>query len=510
MKPVNLQNIVTAKNSLSNSQRDELFKFWGIAPKLEELSSLECFMGQLFFLDSHDHKRVVDNVGVCYFGFIIPRISKEFDCLWIGDKTIVNVELKSQDVGIDRITKQLSQNRYYLRHLGRDILSYTYDSSNGLCYSLDSNENVVSATFHDIAKAIYLVHQEELYCEDIESLFPPERFLVSPFNSTKDFLSGYYFLTDQQNDIKKKVLKFVECPNDGNFYAIFGGPGTGKTLLIYDIARTLMENEKKVVIGHAGGLNKGHTELNNNGWDIKATKNILSVTYLSITKACYTMDNSLDVVIIDEAQRCYNLHLIIDEIKRLGKKCILSLDPDQVMRDAERKYDNENKVNAIVGSNYSKLSNNIRTNRFVYSFTKALFDKNKLTVNGVKDYVEITYCQTLSEVRITEDLLRGKGYEVPIFTPRSRGRDEYEDWFPLDGMSAHAVIGQEFNQVAALISPNMFYDMSGKLVSSKPYYYNEDRMLYQILSRARNKIHLIIYNNPVVLDRCLQLVNKGQ
>lgn len=62
--------------------------------------------------------------------------------------------------------------------------------------------------------------------------------------------------------------------------------------------------------------------------------------------------------------------------------------------------------------------------------------------------------------------------------------------------------------IAALISPNMYYDMTGSLVSHKPYYYDEDRMLYQILSRARNKIHLIIYNNPAILDRCLQLVNK--
>lgn len=465
-------------------------------------------MGQLISLDPNNYKRVIENVGLCYFGFTIPRISKEFDCLWLGDKTIVNVELKSQDVGTERIKKQLIQNKYYLRHFGRNTLLYTYDTSNGNCYTLDQNNNLVNIKFPDIVKAIYAIHQEKLFDGNIETLFPPERFLVSPFNSTKEFLNGWYFLTDQQNDIKKKVLRFVEYVNGGNFYGIYGGPGTGKTLLTYDIAKTLIDQGKRVVIGHAGGLNKGQTLLNINGWDIKATKYLMETSLVAGVPSRLVLDSTIDVLIIDEGQRCYNLDSIMNEVSRLGKKCIISLDPVQVMRDAERKYNNENKVNAVVGQNYSKLSDNIRTNRFVYSFTQALFNKNKQTIPGIKDYVEITYCQSLAEARNTEDILKGKGYELPIFTPKNRGKVEYEDWFPLDGLSAHAVIGQEFDNVAALISPNMYYDMSGSLVSHKPYYYDEDRMLYQILSRARNKLHLIIYNNPVILDRCLQLVNK--
>ena len=499
-----------ANSYLSQDLRDSLFAVWGIAPKAKELQSLTSFVNQLFALDKHDPQRVTCKLDDCYFGFIIPRISKEFDCLWIGEKTIVNVELKSQDVGEEKIKKQLVQNRYYLRHLNMIVSSFTYDSSTGNSYSLDGDENLTNVSFKDVAKAIYMVHDEKLFTDDIETKFPPEEFLVSPFNSTDDFLKECYFLTDQQIEIKKKVLEFANSTNGDNFYAIYGGPGTGKSLLMYDIARTLMADSKKVIIGHAGNLNNGHHTMNNNGWDIRLTKNIITSTIRDASDGSMIFDYSLkdvaDVFFIDEAQRCYNLEMIANEIEKQGKKCVFSIDADQVMRTQERNYDNDRKVKALAGRNVSVLSANIRTNKHVFNFTKALFDKRKTVQGGMGEYVEITFCKTLAEVRTMEELLKNKGYVQPIFTPVTIGREEYEDWFSLNGDSAHAVIGQEFDKVACLISPNLLYDREGKLTSVKSYYYSEERMVYQILSRARSKIYLIIYDNLMMLDRCLKLI----
>ena len=69
-------------------------------------------------------------------------------------------------------------------------------------------------------------------------------------------------------------------------------------------------------------------------------------------------------------------------------------------------------------------------------------------------------------------------------------------------------IRQEFDNVAGLLSDKVYYDENGKLVSRGRYYYREDRMLYQILTRARHKIHLVVFNNPVMLERCIKLMNK--
>lgn len=510
MRPVNLHNIIVANKNISNDDlRDKLFKIWGVNPKHQELQSLEFIYDQLNVSFPNNELLVTNLLGGCYFGFKIPRISKEFDCLWIGKETIVNIELKSKEVGNDKIEKQLRQNVYYLRLLQKKLLLFTCDTSTGNCYSLDDSNNLITVQFKDLAKAIYDVHKEPLFNSEIENLFPPENYLVSPFNSTEDFINCHYFLTGQQNIIKKEVINFFNNVSGFCFYAITGGPGTGKTLLTYDIARTLMEFGNKVVIGHAGSLNEGHNKLNNNGWSILQTKDLVISKFIVNSifgEFEHSFSEDADVFIIDEAQRCYNLQTIIDLVIKHGKKCIISYDPRQLMRDAEQDYNNENNIEKVVGTRVGTLTNTIRTNKYVYNYIKSLFNKNIPLSNGKNDCVEITYCDTEQELKLAENLLISQGYELPKFTPKTHGIEDYERWFTSTLHSAHAVIGQEFDKVAAVISPNMHYDDNGNLVSCKNYYYNEWRMLYQILSRARQKIHLIIFNNIPMLERCLKLL----
>ena len=40
----------------------------------------------------------------------------------------------------------------------------------------------------------------------IDSLFDPSNYLVSPFNSTKEFVKNNYFLTDHQEEIKNNII----------------------------------------------------------------------------------------------------------------------------------------------------------------------------------------------------------------------------------------------------------------------------------------------------------------
>lgn len=50
-----------------------------------------------------------------------------------------------------------------------------------------------------------LESQNHLYTGDLNKLFNPSNYLVSPFNSTGAFLDGKYFLTNQQEEFKTSV-----------------------------------------------------------------------------------------------------------------------------------------------------------------------------------------------------------------------------------------------------------------------------------------------------------------
>ena len=508
MKPVNLKSLVIAHASLSQELRDDLFGLWGIKPKTHELVSLSRFVSVFSELLPKRADLVTRLLDGCYLGFSIPRISREFDCLWIGAKTVVNVELKSQEVDSGAIQDQLQKNLLYLAPLDKTVLSFTFNSSNDECYYLKDHSNLVKTSFKTIASALFAVHRESLFDGEIETLFSPDSYLVSPFNSTERFLEGQYFLTGQQLEFKNRVLQFIDVESSGCFCALCGGPGSGKSLLLYDIAQTLRNKGIKVLIGHSGSLNEGHKEMIENGWAIKSTKDMVSS---GTNDSRRLRDDDIDVYLVDEAQRCYKyiIDTLINDVEKHKKKCVFSFDSEQIMSDGEQAWNNSARIRALVKENCFELTSSIRTNADVFGFVKDLFDSHHSTNSIARDHIEISYCKTVDDAKVLLDSLKQKGYRVPKFTPKLHGIEDYESWFPSEEDSAHEIIGQEFDNVVGLLSDKLYYNEDGKLVSRGRYLYREDRMLYQILTRARHKIHLVIVNNTTILARCLRLLNKN-
>ena len=64
-----------------------------------------------------EHGADIDEFGGFTVSYSIPQIGKEFDLLKIGMESVLNIELKSEPVGQDKIASQLKRNKYYLRHL---------------------------------------------------------------------------------------------------------------------------------------------------------------------------------------------------------------------------------------------------------------------------------------------------------------------------------------------------------------------------------------------------------
>ena len=173
-----------------------------------------------------------------FYSFQIPRLGKEFDLLQIKDEQIVNIELKSGAVSDETIRKQLIQNRYYLSVLGRPIYSYTYISSQNRLVRLTNHDHIVEADWQQLCGL--LKNKSADYGGEIEDLFQAEMYLISPLTEPLKFLRKEYFLTSQQRDIKRQILKRIRTEHTG-YYSFSGLPGTGKTLLLYDYSAILVD-----------------------------------------------------------------------------------------------------------------------------------------------------------------------------------------------------------------------------------------------------------------------------
>ena len=50
------------------------------------------------------------------------------------------------------------------------------------------------------------------------------------------------------------------------------------------------------------------------------------------------------------------------------------------------------------------------------------------------------------------------------------------------------------------------HDTNGNLTYLRSTYYNPVQMLFQNINRVRKKLKLLLINNPVILERCIQLL----
>lgn len=140
-----------------------------------------------------------------YIGYTIKQISKEFDLLRFGNELVINIELKSpldENKKIKKITDQMHKNYYYLKFLGKTVSIYTFVEDDGLYkYDIAANQCYLVDTKELIEELFEQTVNDKLNPDD---LFVPSNYLISPFNNTDKFINDEYFLTDNQQAIKKK------------------------------------------------------------------------------------------------------------------------------------------------------------------------------------------------------------------------------------------------------------------------------------------------------------------
>lgn len=488
LKPVNIKSLLQAKDSLSESFK-RFLQHYGIDIKDAEINDLRSLVEALIGVGCG-----IGAIDRFYVGYKIPQIGKEFDLLRFGREYILNIELKS-NCSEAKIKKQLLRNKYYLGFIGRKVYTFTYVSETQKLYFLTDDEHLEKVSLHYLVEL--LTYQAIDHAEVPDSLFNPSDYLVSPFNSTKKFLAGEYFLTHQQEDIKTQVIDSFNLARAAKFISIVGSAGTGKTLLTYDIAKQLMGEKKRPLIIHCGQLNQGHLKLIQNGWAITPIKGFGSHNF-----------DDYDLIIIDEAQRIYpgQLDAIVEKTKLAKCCCIFSHDKLQTLAAWEDARDVSAKIGAINPITQYKLSEKIRTNKEIAAFIKMLFNKKTSVPICGEGNIEINYFNNNEDARKYLDTVDEGKWEILRFTPSQYNNEHHEKYSESSSRTSHQVIGQEFDGVVVTIDRFFSYADNGDLIYTGDAYYAPPKMLFQNITRSRKKLNIVIIGNEELLNRCITIL----
>lgn len=441
-------------------------------------------------------------------GYTIPQISKEFDLLRFGTNSLINIELKgtlNESVKNSKILSQMRQNYYYLKFLGKELYLYTFIEDDGIYkYSIDED----SIEKIDIEALITVLQAQQIDEEvDMENIFIPSNYLVSPFNKTDSFIKKEYFLTNDQEGTKIEILKGIAKRGWG-FFCISANAGTGKTLLVYDIAREFIQDKKSVLAIHCGKLNQGHNLLNE-----KYNWNIISIGSINN----YTVQEYLsgrDLIIIDEAQRIREkqLKLLVDVAIENKISIIFSYDVEQYLSEGESRDIKEFLLVNYPGCEvYNKtLTNKIRTNKEMASFITNL--KHIGHSNAYLNYKNVTieYFEDIHEVKNYIEYLEDCGeWRAITYTNSQYSREPLDRLASISETNAHDVIGQEFGKVVLVMDDNFQYDEHGVLNCARNYYSTKG-MFYQIVTRVVDEMKIIVLNNPHLYKRLLEIKYMGE
>ncbi|HBI86127.1 MAG TPA: hypothetical protein DDX71_07600 [Ruminococcus sp.] len=512
--------------------------------KEEEYRSIQKVAARL----QEEHITMMQAEGFC-ISSRFTTIDTEFDLLKITADRCLNIELKSQipaekdgSTGPERIREQLILHRYLLAHLDQPTQLFTVVTDTMEVYTLGENDLLIPATWKMLADAIRGCTLPAV--ENPDALFKPSMYLVSPHNSPERFLNREYILTKDQRDKKKIIMDGIA--RGDRYFSITGGAGTGKSLVLYDIARELAERGESVLLLHCGselpaGLERIGEKIEN----------------LTIKLPLYA--NNADVlaayrfILIDEAQRIWKstedyswqktLDIIMEHLETEEDcSCIFSFDKEQCLSALEARRQIHRLIGDMVPQNCGiQLKGNIRVNAALEGFITALTTNiNRFSAadaREIAEHVSITYAEDIENGAEQIKYYIMRGYSYIYYTP-------YHSWKPLEFTSidlavtentpnnaprqvtrnfsfrhpmlknaslvntVHSAIGQEFDDVVMYLDRNFHIREDGYFYADQPldYEYNLLKMLYQGLTRARQNIALVVVENPELYARLTQML----
>ena len=211
-------------------------------------------------------------------------------------------------------------------------------------------------------------------------------------------------------------------------------------------------------------------------------------------------DSAAGVVLKNQADAAQetNIQLLntIKEVISESKTVIFAYDYAQSLSITEEERNIPAKLQKIDGFTEYTLSDKIRTSKEIASFTRTMMNLNN-RARGYMDYsdIDVLFANNIEEAKRLINLYDEKGYIFISYTQSMYYRNSI-DLYP-NNYDTHHVIGQEYDKVMIMMDKNFRYDKEIRIQGKE--HPNPDllfyKLLYQAISRAREKLCVLIVEN---------------
>lgn len=420
-------------------------------------------------------------------------IKEQFDVLRFSDNMALNIELKYSlpKHGLQGILYQLQRHEHLLKNIHDNVSVFCYIQGDNILYQLIDSTKLEKVSFDNLADLISDDYNESNLLDRISS----SSILISPYTEPQKFIESKYFLSDEQRDLVNKLIKEEKSIN-----AVLGGPGTGKSLVLFELAKYYVQCDKKVLFIFSA-------KFDDSNFSSYFTFDFSPIKDVKIEEAII----EYDVILVDEAQRLWK-----NQIESLikSKKVIFAADHRQVLRFSEQKlgveaaFRNSDKVSVY------ELKEKVRTDKQLASFIKHFF--NKKSKDQLEEYSKINAVYFKSDKnarKFIEKMREHRGYTPIELTEYRKYRwnkpDElYRRKISSTSKNQFEVIGREYDKVLVVIDESAKYDDNGKLILiQKDYDYIEENGLFEAMTRVREQLLLVFVGNENMFIQTSELLN---
>lgn len=473
---------ININSFLSVFENEELLKSYLKVNRLSSISEEELKCCNSFFMQLKPHLSLKQLFAYLLDQTVEDGFREQFDILRFAKNSILNIELKSQypQDGLDGIYDQLDRHTYLLNTLGKDVFAYTFVLDTNELFKIDQ-EKLVSIDFREVANNI----EEEYIEENSLKLIDASTIVISPYSEPDKFIKSRYFLNHNQKEIRNSTLR----KNRGKF-SISGGAGTGKSLVLFDLAKEFNKQNSILYIFVASITNSSQ----------------LSVKYGFLFKSISEINrwnindyNKFDVILIDEAQRLtreqYNVFI------NSTATIIFSVDKEQVLKDIEKDLDIQALLDANPNVENYVLTDRVRSDKSLSTFIKKLFDLKARRLEPMEfPKVNVVYfkdtCDAREFIRNCKEIENYCCIEIAEYTTVFSQVKKRKQILS-DSENGFTVIGREYDNVLIPIDERIHYNEDAKLIaeSHEFYPYLEINNLFEGITRVKHNLLFVVINN---------------